>query len=83
MRFIHKAPQQLADEFKVNIITIKSLLSRFYIQNEKEKDKISYSRNDMLTDKLIFYIIILALFLNDFEFDATGLQAQLKIDPKK
>lgn len=83
MKFIHKAPEQLCEELKVQPAVIKSILNRFFIASTKEQDKIVYTRNTLLTDKLICYILVLALIYGDYEQDATNLVANMKIEPKK
>jgi len=37
----------------------------------------------LLKDKLVSYIIVLALFVFDFKLEASQLSAFLKVDPKK
>lgn len=84
MRSIHKTIDQLCDEFKIHQSSVKSILERFFVPGPKEdEDKTVYLRNDQLTDKLICYILVLALIYGDYEFDATVLIATMKADPKK
>jgi len=85
MRTIHKEPEKICEEMRMTQNNVKTILSQFFITSgsSKEQDKIVYTRNAMLTDKLICYILILALFYGDFEFNATTLIANLKIEPKK
>mmetsp|Transcript_37653 Transcript_37653/g.33671 ORF Transcript_37653/g.33671 Transcript_37653/m.33671 type:complete len:254 (+) Transcript_37653:292-1053(+) len=83
LRFIRKDAQQFAEELKVNPLIVKTILHRFFIMNEREGDKISYSRNSMLTDRLTCFIVVLALIYNDYEFEASSLLNEMKIEPKK
>ena len=83
MRVVYKTVEQLCDDMKMHQSNVKSILSRFFIASSKEQDKIVYTRNTMLTDKLISYILILALIYGDYEFDAAGLVATMKIEHKK
>lgn len=84
MRAIHKDHDKLCEEMRMHQNNLKSILSKFFIaSNKDQEDKVVFVRNSMLTDKLICYILVLALFYGDFEFDATTLIANMKIEPKK
>jgi len=84
MRAIHKEHDKLCEEMRMHQNNLKSILSKFFIaSNRDQEDKVVFVKNSMLTDKLICYILILALFYGDFELDATTLIANMKIEPKK
>ena len=85
MKVIHKEPEKLGEEMRLSQNNVKTILSQFFVTSNstKEQDKVVYTRNAMLTDKLICYILILALFYGDFDLNATALIANLKIEPKK
>ena len=84
MRAIHKESEKLCEEMRMPQNTLKTILSRFFIaSNRDQEEKVVYVKNSMLTDKLICYILVLALFYGDFEVDATTLIANMKIEPRR
>ena len=84
MKVVHKPLDQLSEEMRIQQNSMKNILNKFFIATTKEgQEKPVYTRNNMLTDKLICHILILSLCYADFDFDATALVANMKIDIKK
>lgn len=84
MRAIHKESEKLCEEMRMHQNNLKSILSKFFIASNRDgEEKVVYVKNSLLTDKLICYILVLALFYGDFELDATTLIANMKIEPRK
>lgn len=74
--------EAISVETGIPSILLKNILKNFY-QAFQESNSVVYQRTQQLKDKLILHIIVLALIIFDFKFEAGPLAALLRIEPKK
>ncbi|KAL4444827.1 hypothetical protein ABPG74_016035 [Tetrahymena malaccensis] len=77
-----KTLDEVSKETNIPADLLKNILKNFY-QAFQSGSGVFYQRSQALKDKLISYIIVLALMVFDYKFDAAPLASLLKIEPKR
>lgn len=79
-RNFNKPVVELAKELEMPVPLVKEALDKFFFSRVGENQSIQYQSSKGLEAKLVCYIIVLALSLNDFDFDAEPLRVFMKIE---
>lgn len=85
-RVVFKSPEEVAKETSIKPVFLFTILSKFYRKNAvpgSDGQRFKYNRDKTMDDKLICYIIVLALIFYDFKFDALELMQTLKLEKIK
>eukprot|EP00698_Gefionella_okellyi_P018028 TRINITY_DN5371_c0_g1_i1.p1 TRINITY_DN5371_c0_g1~~TRINITY_DN5371_c0_g1_i1.p1 ORF type:complete len:458 (-),score=97.15 TRINITY_DN5371_c0_g1_i1:145-1473(-) len=82
-RVISRNPGDVATELGIPPIIFDSLLQRFAAREQSATGDVAYVRNAVLIDKLVAYIIVLALQLNGFALRQGPLAADLRLTATK
>ena len=82
-KIIKQNPENIAKNSNIEPELVKTLLDNF-TQNSFELDeRVKFVKTPVLQHKLIFHIIVLCLYLNNFKTDMGVLSKSMKIDNKQ
>eukprot|EP00331_Platyophrya_macrostoma_P007391 CAMPEP_0176420576 /NCGR_PEP_ID=MMETSP0127-20121128/8683_1 /TAXON_ID=938130 /ORGANISM="Platyophrya macrostoma, Strain WH" /LENGTH=417 /DNA_ID=CAMNT_0017801187 /DNA_START=25 /DNA_END=1278 /DNA_ORIENTATION=+ len=79
-RNFNKPILELAKELEMPAPLVKEALDKFFFSKVADNQSIQYQSSKGLEAKLVCYIIVLALSLNDYEMDAEPLRVFMKIE---
>jgi hypothetical protein len=73
-----------ASELGIPFPIMKSLATKFYEEiPQADSNKMKYARSSLLVDRLICYIIVVALIISDFLLNVNLVAQAMKLEQKK
>ena len=76
---ISQTPAEISKAYKIPIQNVRSILNKFTETRIGLNKQIKYMKNKMLNDKLICYILIIMLFINEFQLNSVEVGRSLKM----
>lgn len=75
---IRKSAAMLSEEKDMPLVLTRHLLKLFTESTQNEQGHMTYLQPKTLKDKLVLYLLVVALTVNDFSLDLTEVAADLK-----
>jgi hypothetical protein len=82
-KIIKQSPENISINNNIEIDIVKYLIDNFTQNSFELNETIKYVKTPVLQHKLIFFIIVLTLILNNFRTDMGVLSRSMKIDNKQ
>lgn len=78
---IRKSAAALAEEKDAPLVLVRHLLKLFTESTQNDKGHMTYLQPKTLKDKLVLYLLVVALTVNEFSLDLTEVGTDLKRSP--